>query len=113
MVVMAKNKALESFIQKEDTALDAKTTSPMAIVASLLILVSYYFDLSYSKNIWLISATVAVIILFALSNYIPKLQFSRNHLPYLISYHCALAFMLIFVMPTLSYNFEIFFYIVL
>jgi len=100
---MAKNEDLESFVLKEDTILDAKTTSPIVIVASLLILVSYHYNLTYSKNIWLVSATVAVVILFALSNYIPKLQFSRNHIPYLISYHCALAFVLIFVMPTLSY----------
>ena len=100
---MAKNKPQANYIQQEDTLLDAKTTSPMVIVASLLILVSYYFNLTYSKNIWIVSATVAVIIIFALSNYIPRLQFSKNHIPYLVSYHSALAFVLIFIMPTISY----------
>ncbi len=100
---MAKKEAPLLLDKSEESILDARTTSPLVIISSLLILVSFYFDLTYSKNSAIVFATVGTIIVFALTNYIPKLQFTKNHIPYLISYHFALAFVLIFVMPTVGY----------
>ncbi|MCX6804632.1 MAG: ATP-binding protein [Patescibacteria group bacterium] len=87
----------------EDRILQAKITSPLVIIASLLMLVSYYYGFAYSKSPLLVISTSIVLIIFALTNYIPQLKFSKNHLPYLIIYHLALAFVMIFIMPTVGY----------
>ena len=87
----------------EDRILQAKITSPLVIIASLLMLVSYYYGFAYSKSPLLVFSTSIVLIIFALTNYIPQLKFSKNHLPYLIIYHLALAFVMIFIMPTVGY----------
>ena len=87
----------------EDRILQAKITSPLVIIASLLMLVSYYYGFANSKSPLLVFSTSIVLIIFALTNYIPQLKFSKNHLPYLIIYHLALAFVMIFIMPTVGY----------
>lgn len=100
---MAKDKPIKEILAKEDAILEAKTTTPLVIISCLFILVSFYFGLTFSKNIYLVATTVGLIIIFGITNYIPKLKFSQKHIPYLISYHLALAFVLIFIMPTISY----------
>ncbi len=87
----------------EDRILQAKITSPFVIIATLLMLVSYYYGFAYSKSPLLVFSTSIILIIFALTNYIPQFKFSKNHLPYLIIYHLALAFVLIFIMPTVGY----------
>ena len=93
----------QTSLSSEDRILQAKITSPLVIIASLLMLVSYYYGFAYSKSPLLVISTSVVLIIFALTNYIPQLKFSKNHLPYLIIYHLALAFVLIFIMPTVGY----------
>ena len=93
----------QTSLSSEDRILQAKITSPLVIIASLLMLVSYYYGFAYSKSPLLVISTSVVLIIFALTNYIPQFKFSKNHLPYLIIYHLALAFVLIFIMPTVGY----------
>ena len=93
----------QTSLSSEDRILQAKITSPLVIIASLLMLVSYYYGFAYSKSPLLVFSTSIVLIIFALTNYIPQLKFSKNHLPYLIIYHLALAFVMIFIMPTVGY----------
>ncbi len=93
----------QTSLSSEDRILQAKVTSPLVIIASLLMLISYYYGFAYSKSPLLVISTSIVLIIFALTNYIPQFKFSKNHLPYLIIYHLALAFVLIFIMPTVGY----------
>ena len=102
-MLMNEKTSQQTGLISEDRILQAKITSPLVIIASLLMLVSYYYGFAYSKSPLLVFSTSIVLIIFALTNYIPQLKFSKNHLPYLIIYHLALAFVMIFIMPTVGY----------
>ena len=102
-MIMNEKTSQQTGLISEDRILQAKITSPLVIIASLLMLVSYYYGFAYSKSPLLVFSTSIVLIIFALTNYIPQLKFSKNHLPYLIIYHLALAFVMIFIMPTVGY----------
>ena len=89
--------------QFEDSLIDANSTTPLVVATALLIVLGYFTKTLYTTNPYLIWPTVAVLILFSFTHYIPVLEFTKRHVLYLGSYHVALAFVIIAIVPTLSY----------
>ncbi len=86
----------------EDNLIDAKVAVPLVITIGIVILFAYLTGQTYSQNIWLVGGFVIGSILFALTHFIPQLQFTKRHGPYLIMYHVVLAALFIFIVPSLS-----------
>jgi len=89
--------------QFEDSLIDANSTTPLVVATALLIVLGYFTKTLYTTNPYLIWPTVAVLVLFSFTHYIPALEFTKRHVLYLGSYHLALAFVVIAIVPTLSY----------
>lgn len=88
--------------QFDDNLIKPNAVAPLVLIASGLIAVSYLFGQSYSKNPIVIWATVSTLVIFTLTNFIPKLQFTKAHKTYLTLYHLTIMGVVIFVVPILS-----------
>jgi len=89
--------------QFEDSLIDANSTTPLVVATALLIVLGYFTKTLYTTNPYLIWPTVAVLVLFSFTHFIPSLEFTKRHVLYLGAYHIALAFVVIAIVPTLSY----------
>lgn len=86
----------------DETIINATVVTPLVLTIAVIIMFSFVTGQTYTQNFWAVTGTVSVIILFALTHYIPQLKFTKRHDIYLIAYHLALAAVLIFIVPTLS-----------
>jgi signal transduction histidine kinase len=87
----------------EERSISPKVVSPAAFGMALMVTVNFVNGLTFSKNPYLVLGYILVLIIFASTHFISRLRFGRAHFFYLYSYHWLLAFMLIFIVPTLSY----------
>lgn len=88
--------------QFDDNLIKPNAVAPLVFIASGIISVSYLFGQTFSKNPYVVWGTVAALIIFTLTNFIPKLQFSSAHKTYLTLYHLTIMGVVIFVMPILT-----------
>lgn len=72
------------------------------VVASGLIFVGFYNNLTYSKDALLIYGYVGILAAFAFSHLLPALKFETANAFYLTTYHFILSFTLIFIVPVQS-----------
>lgn len=86
----------------EELVLKPKIISPASIGVGILVVFSYLTKATYTTNPYLVFGFAAVLALFSLSHFIPRLKFGKAHAFYVYTYTWILAFMLIFVVPTLS-----------
>ena len=87
----------------EKAVVSPKVISPATIGVAVLLIVNYLNGQSFSKSAPLVFGSATVLVLFALSHFVPKLRFGRAHALYLFLYHAMLSFLLLVVAPTLSY----------
>jgi two-component system, OmpR family, phosphate regulon sensor histidine kinase PhoR len=80
-----------------------KLISPVTITVSVLIVVSYLNGFTFNKNASIVYGVSSLLIIFALSHFVPQLKFSRSHAVYMYLYHLVLSFLLLFVVPTMSH----------
>jgi len=88
--------------QFDDNLIKPNAVAPLVIIASGIISVSYLFGQTFSKNPYVVWGTVAALVIFTLTNFIPKLQFSKAHKTYLTLYHLTIMGVVIFIMPILT-----------
>lgn len=89
--------------EQEEIAISPRVISPAALGVAILLLINFANNQTFSKNGFLVIGFSLVISSFALSHFITRLRFGRAHAFYLYSYHWLLSFMLIFIVPSLSY----------
>jgi signal transduction histidine kinase len=89
--------------EEEDVAVSPKLISPASLAVVILLLVNYGNGQSFSKSPAVVLSFAALVTAFSLSHFLPSSRFGRAHAFYLYVYHWLLAFMLIFIVPTLSY----------
>jgi len=87
----------------DEIIMSPKLISPAAIGIALLLVINYFTSQTFTTNPLLVAISTAAISLFALSHFIPIFRFGRAHAFYLYTYHWILGFLLLFVVPTLSY----------
>jgi signal transduction histidine kinase len=88
---------------QEEIAITPKIISPAALGVAILLTINFAFDQTFAKNPVFVLAYAGVIAAFALSHFVPKFRFGHAHAFYLLTYHWLLSFMLLFIVPTLSY----------
>jgi hypothetical protein len=81
---------------------DAKITTPVVAIIALLLGYDYFAERTYSSNPWLVLGTVAVLILFSLSHFIPALKYGENHALYIFLYYLFFTWLIVFIVPTLT-----------
>lgn len=86
----------------EELVLKPKIISPASIGVGILVIFSYITKATYTTNPFLVFGFAGILALFSLSHFIPKLRFGKAHAFYVYTYTWILAFMLIFIVPTLS-----------
>lgn len=89
--------------EEEEVAVSPKLISPAALAVVILLLINYSNNLTFTKNPVLVMGFAGFGTIFALSHFLTISRFGRAHAFYLYVYHWLLAFMLIFIVPTLSY----------
>ncbi len=99
---MAAN-AQSSTSSKKLQKMTPQLASPTILGIMLLILGNYYSGLTYTNDPRLVFGLVGVLAVLGASHFIAKLKFGSAHAPYLIIYHLLLSFLLIAVVPTLSF----------
>lgn len=87
----------------DDNLIKPTAVVPLVLIASAIIGVSFVFGLTFSKNPYFVWATVISLVVFALSNFIPKLQFTTAHKTYLTLYHIAIIWVVVAILPITSY----------
>ncbi len=87
----------------EELVLSPKIISPAAIGVSVLVVLNFFSHKTYSSNPLLVLGFSLLLTLFAASHFFPKLKFGKAHALYLYSYTWLMSFMMIFIVPTLSY----------
>lgn len=80
-----------------------KLAIPGIIGVVLLICINFFSGLTYTEDPRLAVGFAGLLGIFGLSHMIPKLKFGVAHAFYIYAYHWLLAFMLIFIVPTLSF----------
>ncbi len=101
---MAENNVGQSAPEQEEAAISPKLISPAALAVVILLLVNFRYDQTFSTNAPLVLGFAAFGTIFAVSHFAPFSRFGRAHAFYLYVYHWLLSFMLIFIVPTLSYH---------
>ena len=89
--------------QFDDNLIKPNAVVPLVLVASTIIGASFLFNATYTKNPYMAWGTVAVLVIFAFTNLIPKLQFSSAHKTYLTLYHLAIIWVTVFILPIMSH----------
>lgn len=87
----------------DDGVVSSWLMAPTSISMALVLLSQYFNHTTYATNYRLVLGTTIAMCLFALSHFIPQLKFSKWHKTYLVIYHLALSFIVIFVAPILSH----------
>lgn len=93
----------QSAPDEEEVAVSPKLISPAALAVVVLLLVNYSSGQLFTHNPDLVLTFAALGTVFAVSHFLPGSRFGRAHAFYLYTYHWLLSFMLIFIVPTLSY----------
>ncbi len=89
--------------EEEEAAISPKLISPAALAVVIFLLVNYSNNQLFTHNPDLVLAFAGLGTVFAISHFLPGSRFGRAHAFYLYTYHWLLSFMLIFIVPTLSY----------
>lgn len=92
-----------SSAEEEDIAVSPRMISPATLGVAFLLLINFVNGQTFAKNGLAVIGFALFIAIFGLSHFIPRLRFGRAHAFYLYSYHWLLSFMLIFIVPSLSY----------
>jgi PAS domain-containing protein len=86
---------------------EIKVTPRLAIPGifgiAVLVAINYYSGMTYSTDPRLVFGFAGALALLGISHLIPQLKFGVAHAFYLYTYHWLLAFLLIFIVPTLSF----------
>ncbi|MFO0955053.1 MAG: ATP-binding protein [Candidatus Saccharibacteria bacterium] len=87
----------------DENLIDAGVATPLVITLDVMILFTFVTGQAFTQNLLLVLITVGILVIFSLTHFIPQLLFTKRHGIYLLIYHLALASVLIFIVPTLSY----------
>ncbi|MCA9329743.1 PAS domain-containing protein [Candidatus Saccharibacteria bacterium] len=94
----------ESPVQSDEyDIISPKTISPITIGVGFLLFINFISGHAFTTNKWLAIGSSVGVAIFGLSHFIPSLKFGKAHAFYLYVYHWLLSFVLIFVVPTMSY----------
>ncbi|MEI7819188.1 MAG: ATP-binding protein [bacterium] len=86
-----------------DVVISANLISPATLLIAALIMFDFFRGATFNDNPVVIFGFVASLTAISLSHFIPKLNFTKDHLAYLILYHGILSITIVLIMPTLSY----------
>lgn len=86
----------------DDNLVKPKAVLPLVLVACIIILVSYFLGYTFTKSPIEVATTVGGLLIFSVTTFFPKLQFSRAHITWLVLYHFALIGVAATIMPIFS-----------
>ena len=87
----------------KEVVIPPKLVAPAVFGVVFLISIDFYAGLTYTKNSKLIFGVLGFLVVFGLSHFIKKFKFGIAHSFYVYAYHWITSFILIFVVPTLSF----------
>ena len=88
--------------QFDDNLIKPTAVAPLVTITSIVIAVSFIFGKTFATIPWVVWSTVASLMLFVITNFIPSLQFTKLHKTYITLYHIALIWVVVAIMPILS-----------
>lgn len=87
----------------DDNLIKPSAVTALVVIASTIIGISYYLGQTYTKNPLLVWGTIAGLLIFAATNFIPQLKFSKAHKTYLVLYHAAIIWVTLIILPIMSH----------
>lgn len=88
---------------QEKLAISPFLVAPAALAVTILLMLSFTSKMTFASDPRLVLGYAAFCIAFACSHFLPFSQFGKAHAFYLYTYHWLTSFMLIFIVPTLSF----------
>lgn len=87
----------------DDNLIKPSAVTALVVIASTVIGISYYLGQTYTKNPLLVWGTIAGLLIFAATNFIPQLKFTKAHKTYLVLYHGAIIWVTLIILPIMSH----------